>query len=366
MRIDSFPKDDGFYMPAEFEPHDATIMIFPERPGSWPYKAVKAQKVFSDIIRKIGECEKVYVVVSDNTEMTAREMLSDVPSVTFLKIPTDDAWARDTAPTFVRNSAGEVRGISWRFNAWGGEVDGLYRHYDKDDALASAFCDAAGYDHYDALDFVIEGGAVHSNGAGTLMVTESCLLSAGRNPLLSKGEIEDRLKNFLGAQRVIWLPRGIYNDETNEHVDNVCAFIDEDSVVLAWTSDKEDPQYELSLSCLKVLEEAGLFVHKLPIPDVPVTVSAEDLNGYEFEEGEDKREVGERLAASYVNFYFCNDYVLLPQFGGVNEKSDRRAVEIMTKICKQRKIIPVPAEDIIKGGGNIHCITQQIPRGAGK
>ena len=366
MRIDSFPKNDGFYMPAEFEPHDATIMIFPERPGSWPYQAKKAKRVFSDIIRKIAECEKVYVVVSDNTEDAACAMLSDVSSVEFVKIPTDDAWARDTAPTFVRNSSGEVRGISWRFNAWGGEVDGLYRHFEKDDALAAAFCDAVGFDHYDAGDFVLEGGSVHSNGEGTIMVTESCLLSKGRNPSLSKDEIEERLKLFLGAQRVIWLPRGIYNDETNEHVDNICAFIDKDEVVLAWTFDEKDPQYEMSLSCLKVLEAAGLTVHKLPIPDVPVTVSEEDLDGYEFEEGEDTREVGERLAASYVNFYFCNDFVLLPQFGGENSESDRRAAEIMTKLCKGRKVVPMPARDIIVGGGNIHCITQQIPRGAGK
>ncbi|MBR5896623.1 MAG: agmatine deiminase [Lachnospiraceae bacterium] len=362
MKINSFPKNDGFYMPAEFEPHDATIMIFPERPGSWPYEAKNAQKVFAGIIRKIAECEKVYVIVSDRTEAVAREMLGDLLSVQFVKIPTDDAWARDTAPTFVRNAAGEVRGINWRFNAWGGEYDGLYAHWEQDDALAVAFCIAAGYDYYDAGDFVLEGGSIHSNGAGTLMVTESCLLSPGRNPKLSKEEIEERLKLYLGAERVIWLPRGIYNDETNEHVDNVCAFTNKEEVVLAWTDDKSDHQYEKSLSCLKVLEAAGLTVHKLPIPDVPVTVTPEDLEGYEFEEGEDVRKVGERLAASYVNFYFCNDYVLLPQFGGVNAESDRRAVEIMTKLCKQRTVIPVPARDIIVGGGNIHCITQQVIR----
>jgi agmatine deiminase len=140
----------------------------------------------------------------------------------------------------------------------------------------------------------------------------------------------------------------------------VCAFIDVDEVVLAWTDDENDPQYELSLGCLKVLEAAGMKVHKLPIPSVPVTVTPEDLEGYVFEDGEDVREVGERLAASYVNFYFCNDYVLLPQFGGVNAESDKRAVDIMTKLCKHRTVVPVPARDIIVGGGNIHCITQQI------
>lgn len=363
MKIDSLPSRDGFMMPAEFEPHEATIMVFPERPGSWPHEAKPAQKVFASIIKKIAECEKVYVAVSDNTRKAAEEAFESTDNVVLLDIPTDDAWARDIGPTFVKHPDGRVRGISWRFNAWGGEYDGLYAHWEKDDAFAGAFCDMTGYDYYDAGDFVLEGGSIHSDGAGTVMTTESCLLSKGRNPKMSKAEIEDRLKKYLGAERVLWLPRGIYNDETNEHVDNVCAFIGAGEAVLAWTDDKNDPQYEMSLSCLKVLEAAGVTVHKLPIPDVPVTVTPEDLEGYVFEEGEDVREVGERLAASYVNFYFCNDYVLLPQFGGDNAESDKRAVEIMTKLCKPRTIIPVPARDIIVGGGNIHCVTQQIPKG---
>ena len=193
------------------------------------------------------------------------------------------------------------------------------------------------------------------------MTTESCLLSGGRNPQLSKAQIEAELKKYLGVNKVIWLPRGIYNDETNEHVDNVCAFIRPKEVVLAWTDNKEDPQYELSASCLTVLEQEGITIHKLPIPDVPVCVTEEDLNGYVFEEGEDVREAGERLAASYVNFYFTNGAVLLPQFGGENAESDARAVEIMKKLCPDRRIVPIAASQIILGGGNIHCITQQIP-----
>jgi len=363
MKIDSLPLQDGFGMPAEFEPHEATIMVFPERPGSWPHGAKPAKKVFASIIKKIAECERVYVAVSDTTRRAAEEAFEGIDNVVLLDIPTDDAWARDIGPTFVKHPDGRVRGINWRFNAWGGEYDGLYAHWEKDNAFAVAFCDKTGYDYYDAGDFVLEGGSVHSDGAGTVMVTESCLLSKGRNPELSKAEIENKLKEYLGAERVIWLPRGIYNDETNEHVDNVCAFIGVGEVVLAWTDDENDPQYEMSLSCLKVLEAAGMTVHKLPIPDVPVTVTPEDLEGYVFEEGEDVREVGERLAASYVNFYFCNDYVLLPQFGGKNVESDKRAVEIMASLCNSRTVIPVPARDIIVGGGNIHCVTQQIPKG---
>ncbi len=338
-------------------------MIFPERPGSWPYQAAGARRVFSEIIRHIAEDEQVYVIVSDSSEASAREHLSGVSNVTFLNIPTDDAWARDTAPTFVVSRNGsKVRGINWRFNAWGGDYDGLYAHWEKDDALAGIFCEKAGFECYDASSFVLEGGSIHSNGVGTILTTESCLLSKGRNPSLSKQQIEDKLKAYLGADRVIWLPRGIYNDETNEHVDNVCAFISESEVVLAWTDNKADPQYEMSEACLRVLEQNGLTVHKLPIPDVPVTVKEADLKGYEFEEGEDMREAGERLAASYVNFYFSNNSVLVPQFGGDNTESDVRAVEILSALCKPRRVIPIPASDIILGGGNIHCITQQIPR----
>ena len=395
MIKDSTPSNDGFYMPAEFEPHEATIMVFPERPGSWPHGAKPAQKVFAQIIKEIAASEKVYVAVNDRTLKSAKtllpeaviadgELLSEAVTadgelpdrtiagnkcggklngnIVLLNIPTDDAWARDIAPTFVRSRDGRsVRGISWRFNAWGGEYDGLYAHWEKDDAFAAEFMRKTGYEGYDAGDFVLEGGSIHSNGAGTIMTTEACLLSPGRNPQLSKPEIEDRLKAYLGAERVIWLPRGIYNDETNEHVDNVCAFIDKDEAVLAWTDDKDDPQYEMSAACLKVLEDAGIKVHKLPIPDVPVTVSEDDLKGYVFEEGEDVREPGERLAASYVNFYFTNDAVLLPQFGGDNAESDARAVVIMKELCPGRRIVRIPARDIILGGGNIHCITQQIP-----
>ena len=281
---------------------------------------------------------------------------------------TDDAWARDIGPTFVVKDD-TVRGISWTFNAWGGEEDGLYASWQKDDAFAEAFAKREGYVCYDASPFVLEGGSIHSDGEGTVMVTESCLLSRGRNPQLSKAEIEEKLQQFLGVEKVLWLPRGIYNDETNEHVDNVCAFIRPGEVVLAWTDREDDPQYPLSLACLRYLESQTdargrrIKVHKLPIPDVPVCVTKEDLEGYAFEDGEDTREEGERLAASYVNFYFSNGAVVMPAFGGENIKSDQRAAEIMEKLCPERKVIAVDARDILTGGGNIHCITQQIPFG---
>ena len=349
-------------MPAEYEPHSATIIVFPEREGSWTYRAEPAQRVFAGIIRKLAKAETVYVIVNKRTRPKAQKLLDGVENIILMDIDTDDAWARDIAPTFVKKGD-TVGGINWEFNAWGGEYDGLYAHWERDNAMAKAFCEKAGFDCFDASPFVLEGGSVHSNGKGTLLVTESCLLSQGRNPSLSKAEIEDRLKAYLGAERVIWLPYGIYNDETNEHVDNVCAFISENEVVLAWTDDKNDPQYAMSAADLAVLEKEGMTVHKLPIPDVPVRITQHDLDGFVFEEGEDTRETGERLAASYVNFYFANGIVLLPQFGRDNEESDKRAVRIMKELCPDREIVPIAAREIIVGGGNIHCITQQIPKG---
>lgn len=356
---------DGFRMPAEFEPHSGCIMIWPERPGSWPFGAAAARKAFTEIASAISESETVYMLVSRNNRAGAEEMLPD--RVKLVEIDTDDAWARDTAPTFVKNNKGEIRGISWQFNAWGGNFDGLYASWDKDDLVADSFCRYIDVPCYDARPFVLEGGSIHSDGEGTLLVTEACLLSKGRNPHLSKAQIEHRLMEYLGAEKVIWLPRGIYNDETNEHVDNICAFTKAGAVVLAWTDDEADPQYELSKACLDVLKNETdakgrkLKIHKLPIPKKPVCITAEELCGFEFEEGEDMREAGERLAASYVNFYIANSAVILPQFGDVN---DSLACEIIGELFPERKVIPVYARDIIVGGGNIHCITQQIPKGA--
>lgn len=363
------PAGDGFFMPGEFEPHAGCIMIWPKRPGSWNFGAVKAREAFRQVAWAIAESEPVYMLAESDVASGARRMLSEKETacgIQVLEMESDDAWARDVAPTFVVNENGAVRGIDWEFNAWGGHVDGLYAHWEKDDLVAGRVCERLGYGCYEAHPFVLEGGSIHSDGEGTVLVTAACLLSAGRNPDLSKAEIEERLKAYLGAEKVIWLPCGIYNDETNEHVDNICAFVRPGEVVLAWTDEPSDPQYEMSLRCLKTLEQErdargrAIKVHKLPIPARPVCVGEEDLKGYEFEPGEDEREAGERLAASYVNFYISNGGVIVPQFG---DENDKRAVEILSGLFGDRKVYPIAAREILLGGGNIHCITQQIPAG---
>ncbi|MDO4521920.1 MAG: agmatine deiminase [Eubacteriales bacterium] len=353
-------------MPGEFEEHRGTLMIWPVRPGSWPNGGVAAKQAFCTVMEAILESEEVWLL-ADEAHLEEAKRMAPV-GVQVLELESDDAWARDVGPTFVEEND-RIVGIDWEFNAWGGRVDGLYVHWEKDDRVASEFCKKTGYPVENAHPFVLEGGSIHSDGEGTILTTASCLLSKGRNPLLTKEQIEEKLRTYLGAEKVIWLPRGIYQDETNEHVDNVCAFVRPGEVVLAWTDDKEDPQYALSLACLEQLKQVTdakgrkLKVHKLPIPAVPITVQEEDLQGYEFEEGEDQREAGERLAASYVNFYITNGGVLVPQFGDVK---DETAVQIMGELFPDRRIYPILARDILLGGGNIHCITQQIPTGGRK
>lgn len=244
-------------------------------------------------------------------------------------------------------------------------MDGLYFPWEKDYHAARKCCDLFQMDCYDARDFVLEGGSVHSDGEGTILTTEACLLSAGRNPQMSKAEIEQKLLEMLGAEKVIWLPSGIYQDETNEHVDNICAFTKPGEVVLAWTDDPQDPQYELSAACLRVLEQETdakgrpIRVHKLPIPSRPVCMTAKECAGIGLWDGQPTRTLGERLAASYVNFYVANGGILLPQFG---DPMDVVAQKTLQTLFPTREIVPIAAREILIGGGNIHCITQQIPK----
>lgn len=359
--LHSLPAEDGYYMPAEFAPHSGCIMIFPHRRDSWQFGAYSARKAFAEVIRAISRSEKVIVCARYDDYDCAREMLPDCVRV--IEMESDDAWARDVAPTFVTNGK-TLRGIDWGFNAWGGLEDGLYFPWDKDNKMARKLCDALDIDTYDRRSFILEGGSIHTDGEGTVITTEACLLSKGRNPRLTKEKIEQQLKNNLGAKKIIWLPCGIYLDETNEHIDNICAFTAPAEVVLAWTDDPADPQYAMSQKCMEALTNTtdakgrAITVHKLPLPK-PVAITAEECSGLDNMNGEPTRTPGERLAASYVNFYIANGAVVCPQFGDDN---DGRAVEILSELFPDREVVGVYARDILIGGGNIHCITQQIPQ----
>ena len=358
--INSTPRADGFRMPAEWERHYGCIMIFPERADSWQYGAYAARRAFVEVASAIAESEFVTVCASEAQYENARRLLP--AHIRVVEMSSNDAWARDYAPTFVTNG-NDIRGINWGFNAWGGLVDGLYFPWDKDNKMARKLCDLYCKDMYDFGGFILEGGSIHVDGEGTCITTEACLLSDGRNPNLSKTEIENYLRECLNVNKVIWLERGIFNDETNEHVDNICAFVRPAEVVLAWTDDENDPQYGLSRSCLEILERETdargrrITVHKLHCP-TPVTITAEECKGLDTMDYEPTRKPGERLAASYVNFYISNGAVVMPTFG---DPADKNAWELLSRLFPERKVVPIAARDILIGGGNIHCITQQIP-----
>jgi len=360
--LDSTPKKDGFRMPGEFEPHEGCWMLWPERPDNWRLGAKPAQAAFVEVAKAIAQFEPVTMGVNFAQYDNAVAMLPD--NIRVVGISNNDSWVRDSGPTFVVNDKGEVRGVDWEFNAWGGLVDGLYFPWDKDDRTAHMICEIERKESYRARGFVLEGGSIHADGEGTLYVTEECLLHESRNPHMSKEEIEDTLKEYLGLEKIIWLKNGIYNDETNGHVDNILCVVKPGTVMLAWTDDKNDPQYEISAGNLKILEEATdakgrkLEIIKMMLPK-PVLITAEESGGVDAVDGTLPRMEGDRLSASYVNFYIANGGIVFPLLGDPN---DKLAEETLKKAFPGRKIIGVEAREVLLGGGNIHCITQQQPK----
>jgi agmatine deiminase len=276
---------------------------------------------------------------------------------------TNDAWMRDVGPTFVANAAGEVRGVDWIFNAWGGLGGGLYFPWDQDDLVARKVLEIEGRDRYRA-PFVLEGGSIHVDGEGTLLTTEECLLDPNRNPHLDKGQIEILLHEYLGVTSVIWLGQGVVEDETNGHIDNLCCFVRPGEVALTWTEDRRDPQYKICQDAHARLKSARdakvrkLKIHKLIQPG-PLYRTTQESQGVDLLEGGKARASKERLAASYVNFYIANSTVVMPL---LDPKRDRLASNALKRMFPERRVIGVQAREILLGGGNIHCITQQVPR----
>ena len=361
--IDSTPRKDGYRMPGEYEPHEACWMLWPQRPDVWRLGGKPAQYAFAEVAKAISRFEPVIVGVNGDQYENACNMLPDCVRV--VEISNNDSWMRDCGPTFVKNDRDDVRGVDWRFNAWGGLEYGAYFPWDKDAQVCRKVCEIAGKDMYKLPDFVLEGGSIHSDGEGTALVTEECLLHPGRNPHLNKAQIEEKLKEYLNVEKVIWLKRGIYLDETNGHVDNICCFARPGEVLLAWTDDESDPQYEISAECLALLESETdakgrpIKVHKLHVPR-PVLITREEEAGVDVKAGSIPRVEGERLAASYVNFYFANGGIVMPLFG---DPGDEPALAKMREIFPDREVVGVYAREIILGGGNIHCVTQQQPKG---
>ncbi|GAB4479233.1 MAG: agmatine deiminase [Anaerolineales bacterium] len=361
--LSTTPRQDGFYMPAEFAPHKQTWMLWPERPDNWRLGAKPAQKAFVAVAKAIAQFEPVVMGVNHRQFLNARSMLP--PEVRVIEISNNDSWMRDVGPTFVLNDSGKVRLVDWKFNAWGGLKEGLYFPWDLDDLVPRKVAEIENVDRY-AAPLVLEGGSIHVDGEGTLLTTEQCLLNPNRNPELSKEEIEHYLKEYTGINHILWLDEGVYNDETNGHVDNLACFLRPGVVALTWTEDHNDPQYPISqdayerLCRYKDAKGRSLEVVKIHQPD-PVLITAEEAEGVDAVEGTLPRQAGDRMAASYINFYFCNGGAIVPTF---DDPHDLLALETLQRYLPERRVIGVPAREILLGGGNIHCITQQQPLGA--
>jgi agmatine deiminase len=357
------PAADGFRMPGEFETHSGCWMAWPERPDNWRLGAKPAQEAYAAVAVAIAASEPVTMAVSDAQFENCRSLLP--PQVRVVEVSTDDAWIRDTGPTFVVDANGDRRGVDWHFNAWGGTEGGLYFPWDRDDRVATKVLEVEGDDRYRA-PIVLEGGAIHVDGEGTVLTTEECLLNPNRNPERSREQIERVLLDYLGAEKVIWLGAGVFEDETDGHIDNLACFARPGTVLLTWTDDEDDPQHQISRDARERLEAAtdargrSLEVLLLPSPG-PLLISAEEAQGVDAAEGTVPRRAGDRLAASYVNFYLGNSQIVYPL---LDPRHDEEAAAILRRVFPEREVFGVPAREILLGGGNIHCITQQVPAAA--
>ncbi|WP_017755104.1 agmatine deiminase [Calidifontibacillus oryziterrae] len=360
--IHSTPKLDGYRMPGEFEEHAGTWMIWPMRTDTWRLGAKPAQEVFAKVAKAIADFEPVTMCVNSSQYEHVREVLP--AHIRVVELSTDDAWMRDIGPTIVKNDQGCVRGIDWGFNAWGGLDGGLYFPWDMDIHVKQKILEMEWIDRYDLRGFILEGGSITVDGEGTLITTEQCLLNKNRNPSLSKQEIETILSNYLNVEKIIWLEHGMVNDETDGHVDEVVFFVKPGVVGMSWTDDENDPQYKVLNDAYKVLKEAHdargrkLEIHKIHIPK-QVTISEEEAYVIDRIRNSYDRSAGKQLATTYVNCYICNGAVIVPAFG---DPRDEEAAAKIQELFPDRKIIQINTREIALGGGNIHCITQQLPK----
>ncbi len=342
------PAELGFRMPAEWEPHAATWLIWPHKCDSWPGRFEQVPRIWAQVARAVGEGELVRILVNDDEHLeSARTALESVSlsaeRVRFYRVPTDDAWIRDSGPTFLTRRCGgrvELAAVGWQFNAWGGK----YPPWDLDAAVAGEVAKKLGVPFFQP-GIVLEGGSIDVNGCGAVVTTESCLLHPNRNPGLSRAEIECCLKAYLGVRHVLWLSGGIAGDDTDGHVDDVARFVGPRTVVAAVESDPSDENYgplrENFERLRRSTDQDGQ-----PLRVVPLPMPAPRFHD------------GQRLPASYANFYIANGVVLVPVFGDPN---DTVATEALQGLFPDRRVIPIPALDLVVGLGAVHCITQQQP-----
>lgn len=326
-------------MPAEWQPHERCWMAWPCREEIWDGRIEDARKACAAVAQAIAEFETVTMIA--NPADVASASLACGRGVDILPMDIDDSWMRDIGPTYVVDDRGAIAGCDWHFNAWGHKYD----YYNNDARLAEALLARQGIPRFDA-PFVLEGGAIHTDGEGTLLVTESVLLNENRNPGMDRGEVELALCDWLGVEKIVWIPAGPVEDETDGHVDNVACFVRPGVVIAASCPDRDDPNHDVYAENLEVLR------------------ASTDAKGRAFEvltldQPARMEEDGKRLSSSYVNFYIANSGVVMP---GFDDRRDTAAYRTVAQAFPDRKVVQVPSSDIIRGGGGIHCITQQQPK----
>jgi agmatine deiminase len=334
------PRAEGFRMPAEWSPHEATWIAWPHNHDDWPGRFEPIPWVYGEIVRRLSQVERVHILLqNDDAEYNARTVLEKSgvqwEAIEFHSLPTDRVWARDFAPLFVRDSAGKVAAVKWRFNGWA-----KYENHLHDEAAGNAIPDLVGVEAW-RPEMVLEGGSVDVNGAGLLLTTEECLLSPiqARNPGMSREEIEAALGDYLGIDRVLWLRNGIAGDDTHGHIDDLARFTDAETLVMVSEEDRHDANYRALRENWEIVKTFPVRARKLPMP-APLY----------FE--------GQRLPASYANFYIANKMVLVPTF---NDPNDRIALNVLAECFPDRQVTGINCVELVWGLGTLHCMTQQQP-----
>jgi agmatine deiminase len=335
------PREEGFAMPPEWAPHARTWMAWPVRESLWGKRIEQAREAYAAVARTVARFEPVTVIAAP--ESVADVSLYCGSGVGCLPMEHDDSWMRDAGPTFLADGAGNVAGVDWVFNGWGER----YTPYDKDADLARRLCEHLEVERYESR-LVLEGGAVHTDGDGTLLTTESVVFDPERNPDLSKADAERELCALLGAEKVIWLGDGLTDDDTGGHVDNLACFA-APGVVLALTSrDQKDSNYAALQDNLDRLKKAR-------------DAKGRQIEVIEIEQPRARTgDQGQRLALSYLNFYLVNGGVIVPSF---EDGRDDAALDAIAKAFPKREAVSVLATDLVHGGGGLHCVTQQQPTG---
>ncbi|MGI5233046.1 agmatine deiminase [Actinoallomurus sp. CA-142502] len=353
--LESTPAADGFRMPAEWEPHEGCWMAWPQNGYVWREGARPAQRALAAVANALADVgEQVTVTVTGDQYAHARAVLDG--RVRVVETTCWLGWARDIAPTYVVDREGRRRGVDFAFNGYGAR----YPYWATDDQYARKVLDLTGTDRYRA-PMVLEGGAFHVDGEGTALVTAETLLDPDRNPAPSQPAMEKLLHDYLGVTRTVWIEWGLTCDETRGHVDNIACFAAPGVVCLTWTDDPRDPQYERSARALEDLRHATdargrtLRVEKLPLPG-PLHRTDEEARGVDTL-GVPDTGPG-RLAASYANFYLTSDHVFAPL---LDPEHDDEAMLRLGRIFPNHTVVGLPTRELLLGGGNIHCATQQIP-----